>query len=126
MLLAALAAAALAAAGIIDTDRVLDPCGFRQEYRLPCPACGMTGATLELFRGRPLLALSIQPAVVLLWLAAAVTVVFALPAAVFGVGFRVLTDAASGLGPGRLAAGVGIILAAGWVYTLLLALSGGG
>jgi hypothetical protein len=37
-------------------------CGFKQQFGLPCPTCGMTTAFLEFFRGYPLKAFYIQPA----------------------------------------------------------------
>ncbi len=75
----------LSATGIIDIDRLFDPCGFVQQYDLPCPTCGVTTAGLSFSTGRVFQAFYIQPAGTLLYLVLAVSGILALPVAVFGV-----------------------------------------
>jgi hypothetical protein len=46
----------------INIVTIFGPCGFKQRYDLPCPACGMTTAAVAFARGRILQAFYIQPA----------------------------------------------------------------
>ena len=75
----------LSARGVIDIDRFFDPCGFQQQYDLPCPTCGVTRASLYFSQGRVFRAFYIQPAGALLCVVFAVSGVLALPVAFFGV-----------------------------------------
>lgn len=51
-----------AATGKIDLLKLTGVCGFKDEYGLPCPTCGMTTAFLEFSKGHILTAFWAQPA----------------------------------------------------------------
>ena len=106
-----------------DFGMLFGPCGFRQQYGLPCPTCGMTTAVLAFSRGEILGSFSIQPAAGLL-------------CSVLVVG-AILSGIVASLGSyplfiGRILArlkilyiliGLGLIVATGWVVTLAMAAS---
>ena len=54
--------ASLIAAEVIDSDKLLQPCGLKAATGWPCPGCGMTTAGKAFFKGHFLKAFFIQPA----------------------------------------------------------------
>jgi len=113
----------LAAAGRVDLGRVLDPCGFRQRYGLPCPTCGMTRSWLVFSRGAVAESFYVQPAGALLCCILAVAAFLALLAAVFGLHFRFLDSLYSRVRAGYVVLVLMIVIAAGWAVTLARALA---
>jgi len=111
------------AAGTIDADRWLDPCGFKQRYGLPCPTCGMTTSVLAFFRGRVLESFYIQPAAALGCCIMVIAAFLAFVVAVFGVNFRILESLFAGIKVKHVILAVVAVIAAGWAVTLARALA---
>jgi hypothetical protein len=108
----------LMATGRIDSDRWLDPCGFKQRFALPCPTCGMTTSALAFARGRVFEAFYVQPAAALACCVMVVAAFLALLTAVFGIYFRFLDSLFSQIGLKHLIVAVIILVAAAWAVTL--------
>ncbi len=108
----------LMATGRIDSDRWLDPCGFKQRFALPCPTCGMTTSVLAFARGRIFEAFYIQPAAALACCIMVIAALLALPTAVFGIYFRSLDSLFSQIGLKYLLLALIILIAAAWAVTL--------
>jgi hypothetical protein len=117
------AAAAMGAAGVLDLDRLLGPCGFQQTHGIPCPTCGMVRSFMFFVRGRLLRSFYIQPAGAFLCIVLAAAGFFAFSTAVFGIKSRVLT-ALREVGIGYLVLAALAILAGGWAVTLARAMAG--
>jgi len=113
----------LAATGRIDVDRVLDPCGFKQRYSLPCPTCGMTTSILAFARGSIFESFYIQPAAALMCSIMVVAAFLALLKAVLGIHFRFLDSLFSKIKVKYLILTLIIVIAAGWAVTLARALA---
>lgn len=118
-----LAPVALMATGIIDPDRVLDPCGFKQRHGLPCPTCGMTHSVLAFARGRVVESFYVQPAAALMCCVAIITAVLALLISVFGIYFTFLNSLFSEMKVKYIVLTAIIVLAGGWAVTLARALA---
>lgn len=116
----------LAATGRIDLERVLDPCGIKQRYHLPCPTCGMTTSVLAFARGRVLRSFYIQPAAALGCCIVVIAAFLALLTAVFGIHFRFLGSLFSGIKTRYLILALVVVIAAGWAVTLARALAANG
>ena len=114
---------ALAAAGRIEVDRWVDPCGFEQRYGLPCPTCGITTSALAFAQGKFFTSFHIQPAGALLCCVLLVIAFFALLVAVFGVYFRFLRRLVAEVKLRHIILALVIIILAGWVVTLVRALA---
>ena len=108
----------LMATGRIDSDRWLDPCGFKQRYALPCPTCGMTTSVLAFARGRIFESFYIQPAAALACCVTVVAAFLALLAAVFGIYLCALDSLFSQIGLKHLILALIISIAAAWAVTL--------
>lgn len=108
----------LMATGRIDSDRWLDPCGFKQRFALPCPTCGMTTSMLAFARGRIFESFYIQPAAALACCIMVIAAFLALLTAVFGIYFRSLDSLFSQIGLKHLIVAVIILVAAAWAVTL--------
>ena len=115
---------ALAGHDIIDVKRLLNPCGFKQKYDLPCPTCSMTTAAISFACGRIFESFSIQPGGAVLCSLLAVSGFLALFAADGGVYFEFLAKVKIKY----VIVVLLIIIAVSWSITLLraLALSGQG
>ena len=114
----------LMAAGTIDADRWLDPCGFKQRHGLPCPTCGMTTSVLAFFRGRVFQSFYIQPAAALGCCIMVIAGFLAFLAAALGVNFRILESLFAGIKVKHIVLAAVAVIAAGWAVTLSRALAG--
>ena len=108
----------LMATGRIDSDRWLDPCGFKQRFALPCPTCGMTTSVFAFARGRIFESFYIQPAAALACCVMVIAAFLALLTAVFGIYFRFLDSLFSQIGLKHLLLALIIVIAAAWAVTL--------
>jgi len=122
-LAASFALAWLAATGRINLDRVLDPCGLKQRYGLPCPTCGMTTSVLAFCRGEIFESFYIQPTAALLCCIMVIAAFLALLIAVFGIYFRFLDRFFSEVKIKHIILALLVIIAAGWAVTLARALA---
>jgi hypothetical protein len=100
-------------------------CGFKQQYGLPCPTCGMTTAVLAFAHGQVLKALYTQPAAALLCCFLVLTAFFAFLTAVFGVYLSAFVGLAGKLRIKFVLLVLLIVLAAGWAVTLVRAIAAG-
>jgi len=114
---------ALAANDKINISRWINPCGFKQEYGLPCPTCGMTTSVLAFAQGKIFESFYIQPAAALLCCVLAVSAFLAFPIAVFGVYFGFLKRFFTEVKVKHIILALIIIIAAGWAVTLARALA---
>ncbi|MCK4887882.1 MAG: DUF2752 domain-containing protein [Planctomycetes bacterium] len=80
----------LGARGQVDIGRWFDPCGFKQNYNLPCPTCGITTSAIYFSQGRILKSFYVQPAGGFICSILAIMLFFAFFTAVFGIYFRFL------------------------------------
>ena len=112
----------LSAKGHIQLGFWLGVCGFKQRYGLPCPGCGWTHAIEALLTGHPVDAFIIQPAAVFFCVVAAAAGFYALLIAVVGIDFSVLKRLGQAVGVNMLVAGVFLLIAMGWLVTLLRAM----
>ncbi len=112
-----------AANGYIDLKFWVGICGFKQRLGLPCPGCGWTHAAQAFFTGHIFQAFIIQPAAALFCIVAALTALFALHCAVFGINFGFLKSLfGSTAGVGILLISAVVVILAGWAVTLLRAI----
>ena len=116
----------LAAKGLIDIGQILGPCGFKQRYHLPCPACGMTTAGIAFVSGKVLEAFYIQPAAAFLCSILAITGFWALFVAIFGVNFSFLSRVVNRVKTRYLILAILVIITSGWAVTLARALVANG
>ncbi len=98
------------------------PCGFKQNYDLPCPTCGMTTSALAFVRGEILQAFYIQPTAALLCAVLVILVFFTFLTAVFGIKCRFFTK----IKTKYVVLAVIVVVAAGWVVTLARILAANG
>jgi hypothetical protein len=110
------------ATGRIDSDRWLDPCGFKQRFALPCPTCGMTTSALAFARGRIFESFYIQPAAALACCIMVIAAFLALLTAVFGIYFRSLDSLFCEVKTRYVILVLIVVIAAGWAVTLARAL----
>lgn len=75
----------LGAHGILDMERIVDPCGFKQKYHLPCPGCGVTHSALEFVRGRIWSSFYTQPTGGLLCTIGVISLFLSFLASFFGI-----------------------------------------
>ncbi len=95
------------------------PCGFKQKYELPCPACGMTTSALAFFSGRVFEAFYIQPTAALLSSVLVLSAFLAFLTVVFGVNCRFFTEVKIRY----VILAVLVVIAAGWLVTIARALA---
>jgi hypothetical protein len=107
----------------IDMGRWLGYCGFKQRYGLPCPACGMTTATLAFSQGKILEAFYIQPAAAFLCSLMVVAASLCFVVAVFGIYFSFFDRLFSEVKIRHVIVALMIIIPAGWAVTLARALA---
>ena len=108
----------LAATERISIDKWVDPCGFQQDYDLPCHTCGMTTSALVFVQGRIFESFYIQPAGGLLCCVLVLSGFFAFVVAVFGVYFRFLERFFAEVKIKYLVLALIIIIIFGWLVTL--------
>ena len=108
----------LAAQDKIDMDRWLNPCGFKQEYDLPCPTCSITTAAVAFAGGKVFESFYIQPAGALLCCVLVVSAFLAFLIAVFGVYFGFLKRFFAEVKVRYIILVLILIIAAGWAVTL--------
>ena len=108
----------LAATGRFDINRLLNPCGFKQSYNLPCPTCGMTSSAIFFVRGKILDAFYTQPAAAFFCCVLAVAAFLAFLMAVFGVYFCFLGRLFAAVRLRYIILAIIIIIIAGWAVTL--------
>jgi hypothetical protein len=108
----------LEATGKLDVGRVLTPCGFKQRYHIPCPACGATSAVRAFARGRIVEAFYIQPAAGLFCALLAITGFLSFIVGTCGVYFTFLQRLFAEVKVRYLVLAAIIVVAAGWAVTL--------
>ena len=113
----------LMAAGVIDPEVWLDPCGFKQRHGLPCPTCGMTHSVIAFSRGRVFEAFYVQPAAAFMCCIMIIAFFLALLTAVFGIYLRALDFLFSQVKVRYVILALIIVIAAGWAVTLARALA---
>jgi len=106
-----------------DMGSMLGRCGFRQNYGLPCPTCGMTTSTLAFSQGKILQAFYIQPAcgflcLVLVFIGAVSFIVL-----VFGIYFRFISRFFNEVKVRYMVLAFIIVIFSGWAVTLSRALA---
>lgn len=99
------------------------PCGFQQEYNLPCPGCGITTSVVAFAQGRVFEAFYIQPAAAFLCSVLVVTAILSFLISVFGVYFVFLERFFNKVKVKHIILVVLIIIACGWAVTLARALA---
>jgi hypothetical protein len=113
----------LAANAKIDIGLLINPCGFKQRYGLPCPTCGMTTSALTFVQGKIFESFYIQPAAALLCCIMVVVAFLAFLIAVFGVYFVFLRRFFTEVKIKHIILALIVIIAAGWAVTLARALA---
>jgi len=99
------------------------PCSFKQQYNLPCPACGMTTAVCAFAQGKIPDAFLIQPAAAFLCFVFALSGFLAFLVACFGVYFSFLNRLFEEVKIRHIILALMFILAAGWAVTLARAMA---
>ena len=108
----------LAANEKIHIERLVNPCGFKQRFALPCPTCGITTSAVTFASGRIGKAFYIQPAGALLCVFLLITGIFAFLTAVFGIYFQFLQRFFAEVKIRYVILILLIIITAGWTVTL--------
>jgi hypothetical protein len=114
----------LEGAGKLEMDWVFTPCGFKQRFHLPCPACGMTGAVRAFAMGQFAHAFYIQPAGALFCSLLAMAAFLSFIVAACGVYFTFLRRLFAEVEIRYVVLAAIIVLAAGWAVTLARAFAG--
>jgi len=114
---------ALGALGRIDIGLMAGPCGFKQQYSLPCPSCGITTAALAFMRGDVFGAFYIQPAGALACCILVVGAILTFLTAIFGVKFVFLGRFFAEVRVGYILLVVLIVVVAAWAVTLARAIA---
>ncbi|MCK4960027.1 MAG: DUF2752 domain-containing protein, partial [Planctomycetes bacterium] len=117
-------AALLWSAGTGDTDirRMVGICGFKQEYQLPCPGCGVTTSAIAFFQGHILESFHTQPAGGILCVALIAAGILSFMTAVMGVNFPFMHAPATWRLTKYIIVSLLIIFAAGWAVTMARAI----
>jgi hypothetical protein len=116
----------LEGAGKLDLGWIFTPCGFKQRFHIPCPACGMTTAARAFATGRFAEAFYIQPAGGLFCTLLAITGFLSFITAAGGVYFTFLRRLFAEVKIRYFVLAMIIVVAAGWAVTLARALARGG
>ena len=101
----------------MDMGLWLGRCGFKQNYGLPCPTCGMTSAAKTFAQGKILQAFYIQPAGGLLCSLMVFVAVLSFVISVFGVYFRFITRFFTEVKVRYIILALLIIIISGWAVT---------
>ena len=112
-----------AAKGIIDIGVLLGPCGFKQKYALPCPACGMTTSAVAFAQGRIFKSFYIQPAGAFLCCLLVISAGLAFVTVVFGVYFEFIKRFFAEIRVRYIILALVIVIVAGWAVTLSRAMA---
>ena len=112
----------LAANDKIDIGLLLGPCGFKQEYSLPCPTCGITTSAIAFAQGKIFTAFYIQPTGALLCSLLILTAFLAFLISIFGVYFKLLKRFFTEVKLKHIILALLIIIASAWMVTLARAL----
>ena len=115
----------MGAFGRIDLDYWIDPCGFKQDYGLPCPTCYMTTSALAFVRGDLLKSFYVQPAGGFFCTAALIVLFLSFIEAVFGVYSTVFRRFFREIRIRHMLLAFFVVLAAGWAVTLSRAFAAG-
>lgn len=99
------------------------PCGFQQRFNLPCPTCGVTTSVKAFAQGKIFESFYIQPAAAFLCCVLAVSAIFALFVAVFGIYFEFLKRFFAEIKIKYVVLALIVIVAVGWMITLARALA---
>jgi hypothetical protein len=99
------------------------PCGFKQKFNLPCPTCGVTTSVKAFAQGKILESFYIQPAAAILCCLLAVSAIFALFIAVFGIYSDFLNRFFTEIKIKYIVLALIVIVAVGWAITLAKALA---
>lgn len=113
---------ALGGWGKIDLDNWLGPCGFKQQYNLPCPSCGMTTSAIAFAKGQIFMSFYIQPAAGLLCTVFLISGILAFFIAAFGIYFSFLNHIFKEANIKYILLALIVIIAAGWAVTLARAI----
>jgi len=113
----------LAGNGKVDLWILVGPCGFKQQYNLPCPTCGMTHSAIAFCEGKIFDSFYIQPAGALFCSVLAICAFLALLTGVFGVYFTHIDRFFREVRIGHIIAALLIITAAGWAVTIARAIA---
>ena len=108
--------------GRIKSYRYLEPCGFQQKYKLPCPTCGFTRSIMAFSGGNVLKSFYIQPAAGVFCLSIAIIGVFALLIGLLGLNFGFVNVLKSRVRFGYVILTILIVLAGGWAVMFARAL----
>ncbi|MHC4122187.1 MAG: DUF2752 domain-containing protein [Planctomycetota bacterium] len=108
----------LAGAGKINLGFILDPCGAKQRYGLPCPTCGITTSAITFAGGRIFKAFYIQPAGAFICCCLVIGAFLSLLTSVFGVYFRFLKRFLDDVKIKHLVLMFLVVIASGWLVTL--------
>ncbi len=109
----------------IDISWWLGPCGFKQQYGLPCPTCGMTTSVLTFAEGKIFEAFYIQPAAALFCCILLFIAILAILVAVFGIYSPFLKKSLSEIKIRYVILMLIVIIASGWAVTMARALATG-
>lgn len=110
-------AAALLALATASLPEALTVCPLKIATGVPCPTCGATRSVLALLKGEPRLALRLHPLMPLVAAALAVYVPYALVVSMARLPrLRITTSPQETL---ALRRGVGLVLAATWVFLVI-------
>ncbi len=113
----------LAGKNKIDIGFFINPCGFKQQFGLPCPTCGMTTAAIAFSQGKIFDAFYIQPACGLFCCVLVIAGFLYSLTAVFGVYFCILKRIVAEIKIRYIVLAIIIIAAAGWAVTLARTIS---
>ena len=113
----------LAANAKIDMGLLINPCGFKQRYGLPCPTCGMTTSVLTFVQGKIFESFYIQPVAALRGGIRVVVAFMGFSIAVFGVFFFFLRRFFTEVKIKHIILALIVIIAAGGAVTLARALA---
>ena len=109
--------------GVINAGLLIDPCGFKQTYDLPCPTCGMTTCAISFVGGKIYESFYIQPAGALLCCLLVVIGFLTLLTAVFGVYFSCLRRFFAEIKIKHIILVLIVLLMCGWAVTIARALA---
>ncbi|MCX5635557.1 MAG: DUF2752 domain-containing protein, partial [Planctomycetota bacterium] len=102
---------------------LVGPCGFKQQYNLPCPTCGMTHSAIAFAEGKIMESFYIQPAGALFCSVLAICAFLALLTGVFGVYFTYMDRVFREVRIGHVITALLIVTAAGWAVTIARAIA---
>ena len=113
-----------AAKGKIDIGKLLGPCGFRQQYDLPCPTCGITTSSILFVQGRIVESFYTQPVGALLCFLLVISVFLAFFITVSGVYLRFLQRLFAWIKAKYIILAMIILILAVWIVKLIQAKAG--